>query len=142
MHSFAYNNQQERSMERFEIVGLITSEAYQKSKYITTKLYNCYPEKYECPTFRSMLDLDWDEYKTKIRRKLGDSHQIWAIKKNVVIFLNGNFFGDDDTLITYILTKYKINLAANWYQMGANDLLNHLRNILSKYVRFTNYSTI
>lgn len=120
--------------EHYKIVGLITSEAYQKSKFIITKLYNCYPKKFTKPEIRSMLDIDWNEYLLKMKRKLGNGHQIWALTKNVIIFINGQYFGDDDTLVSYITTKFRFNLTGNWYQFGMKELENYLRNILSNYV--------
>lgn len=53
-------------VEKFLIVGLITSSEFQKAQFIVKKLHTSYPMNYEKPEIRPMLDVEWDVYITKV----------------------------------------------------------------------------
>lgn len=51
---------------KFLVIGLIPSEAYQKCKFIAGKCHQCYPQTYQAPEIRPMLDFEWEEYINKV----------------------------------------------------------------------------
>lgn len=52
--------------EKFLVAGIITSDEFQKCRFIVKKLGNSFPKRYETPQIRPMLDVEWEEYLTKV----------------------------------------------------------------------------
>lgn len=53
----------------FEIVGLIVTASFQQCRLIVRKLHKSLPKMYQPPIIRPMMNLEWEEYITKVRRK-------------------------------------------------------------------------
>lgn len=60
------------------------------------------------------------------RRKVG-TEKIYTLRKDVAVFIDGDFLGDDVDLIKYITLKYKIYVSKNFEQLGNAELINYLR---------------
>ncbi|CAH1115916.1 unnamed protein product [Phaedon cochleariae] len=117
--------------EKFFVAGIITCKEFQKCRYIVTKLNKCFPKLYEEPQIRPMLNMEWEEFLTNKRRKYGNG--LWAVKKPVVIFSNGEYLGDDTTLIKHVSKKFRFALNMDWYEMGKCHLVEFLKNIMRKF---------
>ncbi|KAJ8956665.1 hypothetical protein NQ318_014019 [Aromia moschata] len=117
--------------EKFLVVGIITSEAFQKCRFIVNKLYNCFPDLYEVPDIRPMLNVEFTEYLIKIQRKYGNG--IWSLQKAVVVFLNEKYLGDDEALMKHLSKKYRFSFSQDWYELGKCHLTEYLGNIMRKF---------
>lgn len=51
---------------RFTIVGIVTSEDFQKCRFAITKLHKSFPKEFTTPDIRPMLDLEWNEFIIKV----------------------------------------------------------------------------
>lgn len=60
------------------------------------------------------------------RRKVG-TEKIYALRRDVAVFIDGDFLGDDVDLIRYITLKYKVYISKNFEQLGNAELINYLR---------------
>lgn len=47
---------------KFSVYGLMVTAEFQKCKYIVESFHRCYPEKYEEPVIKPMLNLGWNEF--------------------------------------------------------------------------------
>lgn len=54
------------SKEKFLVVGIITSDEFQKCRFIVKKLSSNFPKRYDIPHIRPMLDVEWEDYLTKV----------------------------------------------------------------------------
>lgn len=61
-------------VEKFLIVGIITSCEFQRAQFIVKKLHTCYPKTYDKPEIRPMLDVEWDAYITKVVSNISIFH--------------------------------------------------------------------
>ncbi|XP_019868112.1 probable inactive peptidyl-prolyl cis-trans isomerase-like 6 [Aethina tumida] len=120
----------EEKPRKFMICGLFVNSGFQMCKFLVNKLHNSYPQHFSIPIVRGMLDVQWDEYILKMKRKLGEN--LWCLTGNVVVFLNDEFVGDETTLISFLASTYKINLTFNWHEIGICALKNHLLSITDK----------
>lgn len=50
----------------FEVVGLVTTTPFQQCRLSVEKLHWSRPGLYSQPKIRPMLNVEWDEYKTKV----------------------------------------------------------------------------
>ncbi|KAJ8934005.1 hypothetical protein NQ314_013640 [Rhamnusium bicolor] len=96
-----------RATDKFLIAGIITSEAFQKCRFIVQKLYSSFPNLYDEPGMRPMLNLEWEDYLIKAR--------------------------DDDALTKHLTKKFRFSLNKDWYEIGKCHLTEHLGNIMRKY---------
>lgn len=64
MESVNENNSEH--VEKFFVLGIISSNEFQKSRFIVEKLFKSFPKLYEKPEIRPMLDVEWNEYLTKV----------------------------------------------------------------------------
>ncbi|CAH0564114.1 unnamed protein product [Brassicogethes aeneus] len=118
-------------LHKFTVVGHMVNHGYQMSKYLVTKLHKSVPNYYQAPEIRPMFDLQWDEYILKMKRRHGG--QLWSLTNNVAVFFDDQFIGDDEDLLTYLTTAYKINLTFNWQTLGIQEVNNQLMSITSRY---------
>lgn len=51
-----------------------------------------------------------------------------------MVFLNGEYLGDDKALEKHISKKYRFTLTKDWYELGKCHLAKYLRDIMSKFV--------
>ncbi|KAG5899053.1 hypothetical protein JTB14_000076 [Gonioctena quinquepunctata] len=117
--------------EKFFVAGIITRKEFQKCRFITTKLRKCFPKDYDEPDIRSMLDVEWEEYLTKKRRKYGKG--IWSLRRRVMVFLNNELLGDDKDLLQHVSKKYRFGLKMDWYEIGRCHLVDYLKGIMNRY---------
>lgn len=50
----------------FEVVGLVTTGPFQQCRLLVEKLHKVLPKKYHPPKIRPMLNVEWEEYTTKV----------------------------------------------------------------------------
>ncbi|XP_074036074.1 probable inactive peptidyl-prolyl cis-trans isomerase-like 6 isoform X2 [Leptinotarsa decemlineata] len=117
--------------EKFIVSGIVTSIEFQKSRFITTKLHRCFPKQYEEPDIRPMLDVEWDEYLMRKRRKYGKG--LWSLRKPVMIFRNDEYLGDDADLWIQISKKFRFSLKMDWYEIGKCHFVYYLQEIMRKF---------
>ncbi|KAJ8923006.1 hypothetical protein NQ315_001554 [Exocentrus adspersus] len=121
--------------QRFTVVGIITSDEFQKCRFVSSKLFNSFPNKYAAPEILPMLDVEWEEYLVKasksMRRKRGNG--LWTVTKSVVVFIDDDYLGDDVALEKHVSKKYKFSLTKDWYEMGKCHLVEYLQNIMNKF---------
>lgn len=53
-------------LQKFLVVGIITSEDFQKSRYAVLKLHKSFPNIFDSPDIRPMLDVEWNQFITKV----------------------------------------------------------------------------
>lgn len=51
---------------KFTVVGIVTSEDFQKCRFAITKLHTSFPKQFATPDIRPMLDVEWNEFFTKV----------------------------------------------------------------------------
>lgn len=64
MENTTKNNSEQ--IEKFFVVGIISSDEFQKARFIVEKLFKSFPGMYENPEIRPMLDVEWDDYLIKV----------------------------------------------------------------------------
>ncbi|CAG9853705.1 unnamed protein product [Phyllotreta striolata] len=117
--------------DKFFVAGLIPSPEFQKCRYIVKKLYMSHPGQYERPEIRSMLNVEWEEFLTKLKRTYGNG--VWGIRRNVIVFNRGEFVGDDKVLLDNIVKLYQFSFNTNWSDMGNCHLVDVFQNIMDKF---------
>lgn len=60
--------------------------------------------------------------------------KIWALQKNVAVFVNDTFLGDDDALQKYIALRFQFSVYKNWYEIGKCHLVDYIKNVTEKSV--------
>lgn len=55
-----------QELEKFLVVGIITSTEFQRARFIVEKLHTSFSSIYEKPEIRAMLDVEWQEYLRKV----------------------------------------------------------------------------
>ncbi|CAG9827351.1 unnamed protein product [Diabrotica balteata] len=125
--------------EKFEISGIITSAAFQRCRFLAIKLYRSFPKQYEHPVIKPMLNVEWEQFLTKMQRTFGNG--IWALKKPVIAFVNEQFIGDDKAFVNHLIKKYHFSLNLDLDQIGKCHLVEFLREKMGKYRQIT-YFTI
>lgn len=51
---------------RFTVVGIVTSEDFQKCRFAINKLHKSFPKVFVTPDIRPMLDVEWNEFIIKV----------------------------------------------------------------------------
>ncbi|KAH1015649.1 probable inactive peptidyl-prolyl cis-trans isomerase-like 6 [Dendroctonus ponderosae] len=120
----AENSEVTKKQHLFYIVGLITSEDFQKSKYAIFKLYRSFPQEFASPEIRPLLDVEWNEFIVKYQRRLGNG--LWLIKNKVAIFKDGEFLGDFSDLYEFIWRKWKYVFNEDWHCLASKHLIDYL----------------
>ncbi|XP_057670055.1 probable inactive peptidyl-prolyl cis-trans isomerase-like 6 [Diorhabda carinulata] len=117
--------------ETFFISGIVTSPSFQRCRFLAIKLYRSFPKLYEQPNIKPMFNVEWEEYLTKMKRTYGK--KIWALKKQVTVFVNDSYLGDDTDFVNHLQQKYHFSLNLDLDKMGRCHLVEMLRNIMGKY---------
>ncbi|XP_063243371.1 probable inactive peptidyl-prolyl cis-trans isomerase-like 6 [Bacillus rossius redtenbacheri] len=86
-----------------QIVGLITSVAYQKAIYYL-QICSRLPHVYSQPVARGLPEFEWNEYLVKQRRKFGG--RLWALRRPVAVYCDKKFIGGDRELLKHIDSKF------------------------------------
>lgn len=109
-----------------KIVGLILSESYQKCKLFAQRLQKHYNKKFLDPVIKGFLEMDWVDYLNKLRREVGG--QTWAVRKGVVVFLDGVFVGGERELFTrYSLYMYELPSKEEIKSLAKEEYLSYMR---------------
>ncbi|XP_030751975.1 probable inactive peptidyl-prolyl cis-trans isomerase-like 6 [Sitophilus oryzae] len=125
--------------QKFLVVGIVTSEDFQKCRFAVTKLYNSFPKEFESPEIRPMLDVEWNDFIKKQQRRLGNG--LWAVKNCVAMFINNQFLGDFDDLFRFIWKKWRFVFNQDWSVLATNHLVAYLEEKAENYRQFV-YLTI
>lgn len=56
----------EASLIEFEVVGLVTTVPFQQCRLSVEKLHKTMPNLYAQPKIRPMMNVEWEEYVTKV----------------------------------------------------------------------------
>lgn len=119
---------------KFSVIGLIVSEAYQKCKFLAEKCYQCYPQIYQSPEIRPMLDFEWEEYLDKIKRQISRGHKLWELlSKKCAVFVNDTYLGSEQEMLQMVQSKFRMFFDKDWYCLGVKDLFNYLEDIFRSY---------
>ncbi|GJQ73608.1 hypothetical protein Trydic_g13952 [Trypoxylus dichotomus] len=105
---------------RILVVGLAASIEFQRSRYYAECLYKSSSAKFSKPDIRPLLNISWNLYLTKVRRRIGG--RIWALNKNCVVFTNGNYLGDDQDLLHFSLKYARIRAGIDFNDRGIKEL--------------------
>ncbi|KAI4456505.1 peptidyl-prolyl cis-trans isomerase [Holotrichia oblita] len=114
------------------ITGLIVSVEFQKCRFYAERLFRNLPDKFEKPDIRPLLNVSWQQNLTKVRyiqRKIGG--RIWKLKKKCVVFINGEYLGDDDDFFAFIMNIARIRVGVDFHEMG----IRHLKTVYDKNIR-------
>lgn len=115
-----------KSPVSIKIVGLILSEGYQKCKLFVEKLRKYYNKKFLEPVIKGFLEMDWVEYLNKLRKEIGG--QTWAVRKGVVVFLDGVFIGGEHELFTrFSLYMFKLPSKEEIKSLAKDEYKNYMR---------------
>lgn len=127
---------------KFMVVGMVSSAEFQRARFYALRLHKSNAVQYAKPDIRPLFNVTWCWYLTKvipttlillpplcdhlykifsqIRRNLGG--RLWALKKHCAVFMNGNYFGNDDDLFRYTLTCCRMRVAVDFYTMGIKHM--------------------
>lgn len=108
----------------FQLVGMLTSTAFQKSRLYIERLHKSFPNMFSKPILRPMLNVDWSQYLTKIRRTIGGK-SLYS-QKPVAIFINKKYIGDDDDLIEFIKKDFFFSITTNLEILTHRKLKDHI----------------
>lgn len=109
-----------------KIVGLILSEGYQKCKIFAEKLRKHYNKNFSEPVIKGFLEMDWVEYLSRLRRDVGG--QTWAVRKGVVVFLDGVFIGGEQELFTrFKLYSFELPPKESIKSLAKEEYLSYMR---------------
>lgn len=59
---------------------------------------------------------------------------IWYLQKNVAVFINEIFLGDDEVLVKYVEKKFLFKFHPDWNEIGKCHLIDYLSDIMGKFV--------
>ncbi|XP_050298898.1 probable inactive peptidyl-prolyl cis-trans isomerase-like 6 [Anthonomus grandis grandis] len=110
---------------KFLVIGIITSDDFQKCRYALAKLHKSFPKEFDEPDIRPMLDVEWNEFITKYQRRLGNG--LWSLKNRVAVFKNGDLLGDFLDLNAFIWKKWKFVFNQNWRSIATDHLFDFLQ---------------
>uniref|UniRef100_A0A1B6KLE3 PPIase cyclophilin-type domain-containing protein n=1 Tax=Graphocephala atropunctata TaxID=36148 RepID=A0A1B6KLE3_9HEMI len=94
----SFRGTKKSSSVRLTVNGLILSESYQKCKTYVEQLWKYQGNSFLMPSVKGYLEVDWLEYLNGLRKSLGG--QTWAVKKSVVVFVDGVFIGGEEELFS------------------------------------------
>lgn len=118
-----------------KIVGLILSEGYQKCKLFAEKLRKHYNKSFSEPATKGFLEMDWADYLNKLRKEVGG--QTWAVRKGVVVFLDGVFIGGEDELFTrFKLYVFELPPKESIKSLAKEEYLSYMRKTNLLYTFF------
>lgn len=60
---------------------------------------------------------------------------MWQLERNVAVFVNSTFLGDDAALVTYVGRKFQFQVYLDWSEIGQCHLVECLKNIMTKFVK-------
>lgn len=112
----------------FTVVGLMVTPEFQKCKYIVQTLHRCYPEIYDPPEIRGMLNVDWIEFLENEQRMRGG--QMWGLKNPVAVYCNENYIGDNNSLSKFVAMRYILPLTRDFYKAGRDELKSHITELM------------
>lgn len=102
------------------IIGVVSTPEYQKCKFLALQLHHSFPDKFNPPQLRPMLDVAWSEYVLKIRRRIGGL--TWVSDKKVAVFVHSIYVGDDDNLQEIVENCYNFRILRDFARLGAENL--------------------
>ncbi|KAF5270163.1 hypothetical protein FQR65_LT05643 [Abscondita terminalis] len=73
-----------------------------------------------------MLDVDWFLFLNKIRREIS-GEKLWAIRKQAVVFKDGEVLGDDDDVLKFVEVRYRLTLNYNFQELGSEQLIRYIQ---------------
>lgn len=68
--------------------------------------------------------------------------RLWSLNKQVVVFLNDEYLGDDQDVMAYISGKYYMTLEMDFCQIGKQQLIESLEKETKKGVKNYNIHQI
>ncbi|KAF2897965.1 hypothetical protein ILUMI_08217 [Ignelater luminosus] len=110
---------------QFRIVGNVASPEFQICRYYIERLHKSFPKDYQEPDIRPLLDVDWNLFLIKLRRRIG-GEKTWTLQRMVAVFMNGEFLGDDTNLLKFVATKYNFFILKDFEKIGKQSLIEHL----------------
>lgn len=118
-------------MERWKIkltvVGVVPTFEYQRAKYLVETLFQYMPDKYHMPELRPMMDVVWKKFIVDLKRRISESP--WrpiSIDREVAVFVNNIYLGDDIRLQKIVDTTYHFKRHKDFKQLGVEDLMRFL----------------
>ncbi|XP_018320371.1 problable inactive peptidyl-prolyl cis-trans isomerase-like 6 [Agrilus planipennis] len=106
---------------QFRVIGIVTSKDFQKCRAYAERLHRNIPKLYDKPDIRPILDVEWGEFKNKVRRTVGG--RSWETDKEVAVFVNDNYIGDYDDFIAHISQTYSFRIFEDWTKLGHEQLI-------------------
>lgn len=119
-----------KPLEKFKVVGLLPHQNFQKCRYLIEKLHYHYPKDYAKPEIRAMLNVDWEEFLNKMRRRHGKPY--YLLEAPVVVYHNGELMGDHRSFLSHITKKYNLELDLDFEEMAEKELIKHFSEIMNK----------
>lgn len=71
----------------------------------------------------------------QLKRTVGG--RLWALTKNVAIFLDGEYLGDDTDLMKYVCERYDISIPEDFHALGKHRLTEMLVEAVEKGVYYS-----
>ncbi|CAM4690044.1 hypothetical protein PO909_010451 [Leuciscus waleckii] len=90
-----------------EIVGLFSKHNFQIAKSIAEGLKNKFPESFDDPTIRPLLECDWHDYLANKKKELRG--EVWQYTGCLMSFANGQLLGDERKLSTWADKEWKFS---------------------------------
>uniref|UniRef100_A0A8C1U8B2 Peptidyl-prolyl cis-trans isomerase n=1 Tax=Cyprinus carpio TaxID=7962 RepID=A0A8C1U8B2_CYPCA len=90
-----------------EIVGLLNKHNFQIAKSIAEGLKNKFPESFDEPTIRPLLECDWHYYLSNKKREL--KGEVWQYSGCLMSFTNGQLLGDERKLSSWAEKEWKFS---------------------------------
>ncbi|TRY98902.1 hypothetical protein DNTS_026559 [Danionella cerebrum] len=88
-----------------EVIGLLNKHYFQIAKGIAQGLKNKFPESFDEPSIRPLLECDWDDFLTNKKKELRG--EVWRFSGAVMAFANGQFLGDEKKLSSWAEKEWK-----------------------------------
>uniref|UniRef100_A0A8C2EAR1 Peptidylprolyl isomerase (cyclophilin)-like 6 n=1 Tax=Cyprinus carpio TaxID=7962 RepID=A0A8C2EAR1_CYPCA len=89
------------------IVGLLNKHNFQIAKSIAEGLKNKFPESFDDPTIRPLLECDWHDYLSNKKREL--KGEVWQYSGCLMSFTNGQLLGDERKLSSWAEKEWKFS---------------------------------
>ncbi|XP_043671219.1 uncharacterized protein LOC122630610 isoform X2 [Vespula pensylvanica] len=93
---------------KIRVEGLITTIAFHEARLYAEKLSQYLSQKYAVPQIRGMFQVDWYEYLRKMKVRVGG--KMWALKRDVAVFINDVFIGSDIEFLEYLNELYVFHM--------------------------------
>ncbi|KAF7399783.1 hypothetical protein HZH68_008375 [Vespula germanica] len=95
-------------LTKIRVEGLITTIAFHEARLYAEKLSQYLSQKYAVPQIRGMFQVDWYEYLRKMKVRVGG--KMWALKRDVAVFINDVFIGSDIEFLEYLNELYVFHM--------------------------------